>query len=116
MNYESIGNEIKNSRINAGFTQEQLAEKINISAVHLSNIERGKTKMSLDIIVNIATILQTPIDILLYSETELPECKTVINNKINEILEDCSPCEIIALYDIIKAVKDTIRKNLSDKN
>lgn len=115
MNYESIGNEIKNSRINAGFTQEQLAEKLNISAVHLSNIERGKTKMSIDVIVNIAKILQTPLDVLLYGETDLPECKTVVNNKINEVLEDCSPCEIIALYDILKAAKNTVRKNFSDK-
>ncbi len=112
MNYERIGEEIRKGRIAADLTQEKLAEMLNISAVHLSNIERGKTSMSLDIIVNISRILQVPLEVLLCSEVGLPKQKLIINNKFAELLEDCSPCEILTLYDIIKATKDSLRNNI----
>ena len=104
----------------ADMTQEKLAEMLNISSVHLSNIERGKTSMSLEILVNISKILQVPIDTLLCGEAGLPNQKIVLNTKIAEILDDCSPCQLIAIYDIIKATKETLKKtyptdNINDK-
>lgn len=113
LNYKRIGNEIRECRTNAGLTQEQLAEKLNISAVHLSNIERGKTSMSLEVIVDISKTLQVPIDVLLCSEIGLPNQKFVVNNKISEILTDCSPCELLVICDIIKATKDSLRNTYS---
>lgn len=112
MNYKKIGEEIKKGRITADLTQEKLAEMLNISAVHLSNIERGKTSMSLDIIVNISRILQIPLEVLLCSEVGLPNQKLIMNNKFAELLEDCNPCELLALYDIMKATKDSLRNNI----
>ena len=111
MNYKKIGNEIKKGRISKDLTQEQLAEQLNISSVHLSNIERGKTKMGLELIVAISKILQISLDELLYSENGLPNQKTVINKKISELLNDCTPCEIMTIYDIIKVTKETLKNN-----
>lgn len=112
MNYERIGEEIRKARIENGITQEKLAEMLNISAVHLSNIEHGKTHMSFEVAVNISKILQLPLDIMLSGEVGLPNQKMVINNKITELLDDCSPCELLILCDIIKATKDSLRNNI----
>lgn len=85
---------------------------LNISAVHLSNIEHGKTHMSFGVAVNISKILQLPLEVMLSGEVGLPNQKLVMNSKISELLEDCSPCELLALYDIIKATKDSLRNNI----
>lgn len=36
-----IGEKLKNSRLNTGMTQEQIAEKINVSRQTISNWENG---------------------------------------------------------------------------
>jgi len=44
---QMIGSRIKEIRTKKGFTQEQLAEKIDISPKYLSSIERGKENPTL---------------------------------------------------------------------
>lgn len=65
--------------------------------------------MGLDILVNISKILQVSLDELFYAETGIPNQKTVINNKITKLLEDCTPCQMLVIYDIIKATKESLR-------
>ena len=55
LDYKAIGKRVKIARIKADLTQEKLAEQIELSPTHLSNIETGSTKVSLTTIVNIAT-------------------------------------------------------------
>ena len=68
MDYEKLGNNIRNYREMRGFTQEKLAELSNISDKHLSKIERGKINIKIDTLVNIAAALSVSVDKLL-SET-----------------------------------------------
>ena len=57
-----LGNNIRTLRKNQNLTQEQLAEKANISVPYMTQIELGKRQASLDIIENIAKALDVPID------------------------------------------------------
>lgn len=68
MDYEKLGNNIRNYREMRGFTQEKLAELSNISDKHLSKIERGKINIKIDTLVNIDAALSVYVDKLL-SET-----------------------------------------------
>ena len=54
LDYKAIGKRIKIARIKADLTQERLAELIDISPTHLSNIETGTTRVSLNTIISIA--------------------------------------------------------------
>lgn len=66
MDLKNIGNNIKRLRIKKGLTQSQLAEKADISTVHMSHIETGSVAMSLDSLINISNGLEsTPNNILL---------------------------------------------------
>ena len=65
MDYEKLGDNIRNYREQQGFTQEKLAELSNISEKHLSKIERGKINIKIDTLVNIADALGTSVDKLL---------------------------------------------------
>ena len=65
MDLKLLGLNIKNSRKNIKLTQAQLAEMTNLSTVHISHIEGGSVKMSVDALINICNALNiTPNDIL----------------------------------------------------
>jgi len=65
MDLKLLGLNIKNSRKNIKLTQAQLAEITNLSTVHISHIEGGSVKMSVDTLINICNALNTtPNDIL----------------------------------------------------
>lgn len=65
LDYKAIGKRIKIARIKADLTQEKLAEIIDISPTHLSNIETGTTRVSLTVIVSLANALSVTADDLL---------------------------------------------------
>ena len=60
--YKMIGLNIAYYRKLKGITQLQLAEAVNISRTHLSNIEAPNihTSISLDTLLNIADFLEVP--------------------------------------------------------
>ena len=60
LDYKAIGKRIKIARIKADLTQEMLAEKIELSPTHLSNIETGTTRVSLATIVQASALVILP--------------------------------------------------------
>lgn len=66
--YKMIGLNIAYYRKLKGLTQLQLAEQINISRTHMSNIEAPNmpTSISLDTLLDIADVLEIPVSNLLY--------------------------------------------------
>lgn len=57
----AIGKRIQQRRKEVGLTAEDLAEQIGVSQQQFSRYERGKTKINVAHLVNIAVILDTPI-------------------------------------------------------
>ncbi|OOF86922.1 helix-turn-helix domain-containing protein [Rodentibacter ratti] len=58
----AIGKRIQLRRKELGISAEVLAEKIGVSQQQFSRYERGATKMNVNHLVDIAIILDTPID------------------------------------------------------
>ena len=66
MTLKQIGQNVKNKRKEMKLTQAQLAELINLSNNHVSHIECGSGKMSLDTLLTLCQALNTtPNEILL---------------------------------------------------
>lgn len=66
MNRIQIGKNIKSIRNEKKMTQAELAEKAQISVIHVSHIENGSVNMSLETLLSICHALNvTPNDILL---------------------------------------------------
>lgn len=64
MKYE-IGNKIRKYRKESGLTQEQLADRINVTKSRVSNWEQGINRPDADIIGNICRVLNvSPSDLL----------------------------------------------------
>lgn len=55
--YKKLGLNIAYYRKSRGFSQIQLAEKLNISRTHMSRIETADCAVSLDVIFNICDVL-----------------------------------------------------------
>ena len=108
IDYKSIGKRIKTARTRLDMTQERLAEQVNLSPSHLSNIETGTTKVSLPTIVKLANALQVSVDSLLADS--VVQSKAVFEEDIQTILSDCDDYEIRVIADIAAATKKTLRK------
>lgn len=65
MDYEKIGKRIRDLRRQQGYTQETLAEAVDLSAPFISHIERASKKASLETIFRIAKVLNVTVDYLL---------------------------------------------------
>lgn len=101
MTKENIGRRMKEARIKRGLTQEQLAEKIDITTVYLSELERGIKLPSLTVFVGIAEALHISTDSLLRDELETG--KEYIYDDLTKKLEHLSPKQRVAVADIVDA-------------
>lgn len=84
MNYEVMGKNIARIRNKNCLTQEQLAEKVDVSTVFISQIETAVRKPSLETIYKISLALNTTIDTLIGNDslqTKYDEILKLINNK-----------------------------------
>ena len=70
IDYGKLGLKIKEQRIARGLTQDNLAEKVSCNTSHVSNIENNHTKVSLNVLLAIANVLNTSIDYLLSDQYE----------------------------------------------
>ena len=59
MNMLTIGDRIKEVRKKNGLTQEQLAERLDVSVEFVGQIERGLKLPSMQVFIKIAEVLKT---------------------------------------------------------
>ncbi len=64
--YKLIGNNIKQMRTKSQVSQQSLAKAINIFQTHMSNLENGKTGVSLAIAIRISQHLKCSLDELIF--------------------------------------------------
>lgn len=114
LDYKAIGKRIKIARIKADLTQEKLAELVDISPTHMSNIETGTTRVSLTTIVHIANALKVTTDDLLCDN--VLKANIQFQKDIAEILDDCDEYEIRIIKDTIDALKSTLRRDARLRN
>ncbi len=87
----NIGHNIKTMRMHCNISQYMLAHNINISQTHLSNIENGKTGVSLGIIIRISKYLGCSLDNLIYG----PDAER--QQQQSKMLSDCTVTDLNAL-------------------
>lgn len=102
LDYLIIGERLKDARIKKGLTQEQLAEKIDVSVAFLSRVERGDTKINLPRLMQVCELLDVSIGYVLdgTSNTSI----NYLNNEFQNLLKNCPPEKIKLIYDISKVI------------
>ena len=104
----SIGMNIKNARMKKGFSQEQLAEILDITNTHISYLETDTKSPSLDMLIKIANALDVSADDLLVGE--LTHTSSPVGKELHAILQDCNHDEREMLIQILKFMKELFRK------
>lgn len=108
LNYALIGVRIRKNRKIKGFTQDHLAELSDISPQHLSQIESGKTKLSLPTLVNICNALDITADTLL-CDVLVAETAAEQRSDISAVFDDCSADEVYLMLSVAENLKQTLR-------
>lgn len=109
MDYYKIGQTIRKFRKAHGLSQEELAERINISTTHMSHIETGNTKLSLPVFVDIAAALEVRTDELLDNTSSVTISTSL--DEITAVLERCSAQEAKVIADVVRATKLSMDKH-----
>ena len=96
--YDIIGNRIRLRRKELGLKQCQLAEQLNISNNHISSIENGREKPSLETLLGICNILHVTPDYLLLGNIHTDD----ISQNISDGLRLCKEDDVELARDIIE--------------
>lgn len=75
----AIGNRIRISREKSGLTQEELAERLNLSTQFISTIERGVAGASLETVVNLCDVLNVSSEWLLRGRADTPSADVIVS-------------------------------------
>lgn len=109
LDYFEIGQRIRKYRKACGLSQDELAERVNISTTHMSHIETGNTKLSLPVFVDIAAALEVRTDDLL---ADAPRArKSAAVEEALHILDACDTYQAKIIADLVKAAKISLDKH-----
>lgn len=104
IDYSVIGERLKRARKDKHLTQEQLAEKIDVSIAFLSRIERGSSQINLKRLSQICEILDvTEGDILNGASSKSAK---YLDFEFANLLKKCSSDKQKLIYDIAKVISE----------
>lgn len=102
LDYAAIGGRIKSFRKERRLSQEKLAELIDISVPHMSNVENGKARFSMKIMFNLVNVLKITPDTLLLGYTgRQNKTYPLPVEAIHRELEDCTMDQMVMIEEII---------------
>ncbi len=102
LDFTIIGQRLKKARIDKDMTQENLAEKLDISIAFLSRVERGLSHVNLSRLSQICNILDVSEGYILNGTASTSEQYLI--SEFNELLSKCSPEKQKLIYKIAKTI------------
>ena len=109
LDYKLIGRRIRERRLLANYSQEQLAWEAELSATYISYIENGTKKPSLESLVSICNVLGITLDSLLTGNQI--HSNYDYQTDIAMIMKGTSSTEKRLIYELIYGLLSIIRKN-----
>lgn len=94
---------IRKAREDMGYTREQFAEKLDVSVSYMAEVERGRTGVSVKMLIKICDLLGLSADYILFGTNR--DDDTMILDKIHRIDDKYIPLlnriitELLALSD-----------------
>ncbi len=102
IDYQLIGERIKERRKEMGFSQEKLSEAMDVTVAYLSRVERGSAKITLKRAAQLSNLLQIPICELITGITK--EEDIYLDKEFKELFLKCSKDKLKLIYNIAKIV------------
>jgi len=105
LDYTVIGQRLKNARLEKHFTQEELAEKLDVSVAFLSRIERGNSHISLKRLNELCGILDTDEGAILHGVSS--SSSSYLDEEFKGLLKSCPPEKQKLIYKIAQVIIGT---------
>ena len=102
LDYNVIGERLKQARINKKLTQENLAEKLDVSVAFLSRIERGSSFINLKRLNQICSILDVSEGEILNGVSK--NSSDYLSKDLSALIKNCSPDKMRLIYNIAKVI------------
>ena len=99
-----IGSRLKQARIDAGLTQQEMAEKTNLSVAFISRVERGTSHINLKRLSEFCSILHVSEGYILNGSSD--EDSKYLYDEFNNILKKCSPEKQKLIYKLSKVIAE----------
>lgn len=102
-----LGDNIRSLRTGKGWTQVYLADRLQITAPFLAQIEAGKRGMSLELIDSVAELFEIPVASLFieqysYNQIKRPEIRTLEIQTIEKQLQEAISENIKKAFERLK--------------
>ena len=104
IDYMVIGNRIKEARKAKNITQEYLSELLNVSPTYVSRVERGSTKINLEMLVKISGLLEVLPAYLLTGA--VMNSVDYMKDELACALKKCSPEKVKAITQMVKIISE----------
>ena len=98
---ENYGEQIKNYRINLGMTQHQIASELDVTPGYISNVENGRTAMSLRLLIYYSKLMGITLDELV-GNIEPDYKKSATDNALWAIIQTLDENQKEKLLETIK--------------
>ena len=102
LDYTIIGQRIKQARLAKNLTQEDLAEKIDISVAFLSRVERGNSHINLKRLNQLCRLLDVSEGYILNGASS--NSNNYLEQEFAELLKSCSPEKQKLIYNVAKKI------------
>ena len=96
-----LGAAIRAARLKKGYTQEQLAEKVEITPTHEKHIESGHRLPSVEVLFSIAQALDLSLDNIVFPEQDSGSGRL---REVQIMLSQCSERELAIMLDVARSL------------
>lgn len=102
LDYKLIGSRLKQARQKKKYTQEKLAEELDVSIAFLSRVECGSLEISLKRLSQICEIFGISEGSILNGSSTTSN--TYLSNDLSNLLKNCPPEKSKLIYEIAKII------------
>ena len=104
LDFSVIGSRLKKARKAKGMTQEELAEKLDVSIAFLSRIERGSSNINLKRLNEVCEILGVTEGEILNGVSS--KSGAYLDKEFSELLKNCPNSKRKLIYDVAKVIAE----------
>ena len=105
LDYAVIGQRIKKARLAKNYTQELLAEKVDISVAFLSRVERGSSHINLRRLSQLCTLLDVSEGYLLNGTSS--DSINYLTKEFSDLIKNCNSEKQRLIYNVAKVIADS---------
>ena len=105
IDYSVIGSRIKQARLAKNMTQEDLADKIDISVAFLSRVERDNSHINLKRLNQLCGLLDVSEGYLLNGASSSSE--NYLDKEFTDLIKSVSPEKQKLIYNVAKTIAET---------